>query len=307
MSLEAFLETISDPSAKVLAADLMEVSDLSPAELGRFAKVWFTIPVERQRSIITTMVEVPEDNPEMDFCAIFKMCLKDKDEVVLKKAIEGLWEYEDRSIIPGLVQVLRSSKGPMVRATAASALGKFSLLAQEGNILAKDSNFIRDNLMAVLQDSNEHQEVWRRSLEAVAPFNTPDIRQYICSAYDSDDLKLKSSSIYAMGRTGETSWLPLLIKELQSQQPAIRYETANACGDLGDEDMVPYLLSLLQDDDYQVQLAGINALGKIGGPLAKRALLRCIKEGDVTLEEAARAALENLELIEDPMSFPSKF
>lgn len=307
MSLEAFLETISDPSAKVLAADLMEVSDLSPAELGRFAKVWFTIPVERQRSIITTMVEVPEDNPEMDFCAIFKMCLKDKDEVVLEKAIEGLCEYEDRSIIPGLVQVLRSSKGPMVRATAASALGKFSLLAQEGNILAKDSNLVRDNLMAVLQDSNEHQEVWRRSLEAVAPFNTPDIKQYICWAYGSDDLKLKSSSIYAMGRTGETSWLPLLIKELQSQQPAIRYETAKACGDLGDEDVVPYLLSLLQDDDYQVQLAGINALGKIGGPLAKRALLRCIKEGDVTLEEAARAALENVEFIEDPMSFPSKF
>jgi HEAT repeat protein len=307
MSLEAFLETISDPSAKVLAADLMEVSDLSPAELGRFAKVWFTIPVERQRSIITTMVEVPEDNPEMDFCAIFKMCLKDKDEVVLEKAIEGLWEYEDRSIIPGLVQVLRSSKGPMVRATAASALGKFSLLAQEGTILAKDSNLVRDNLMAVLQDSNEHQEVWRRSLEAVAPFNTPDIKQYICSAYGSDDLKLKSSSIYAMGRTGETSWLPLLIKELQSQQPAIRYETAKACGDLADEDVVPYLFSLLQDDDYQVQLAGINALGKIGGPLAKRALLRCIKEGDVTLEEAARAALENVEFIEDPMSFPSKF
>lgn len=307
MSLETFLEAISDPSASILAADLIEVSDLSPAELGRFAKVWFSIPVERQRSIITTMVEVAEDNPEMDFCAIYKMCLKDKDEVVLEKAIEGLWEYEDRSIIPGLVQVLSSSKGPTVRASAATALGKFSLLAQEGKILAKDSNLVRDNLMAVLQDPEEHLEVRRRSLEAVAPFNTPDIKQYLCWAYGSDDLKLKASAIYAMGRTGETSWLPLLIKELQSQQPVIRYETANACGDLGDEDVVPYLLPLLQDDDYQVQLAGINALGKIGGTLAKRALLRCLKEGDVTLEEAARTALENVEFIEDPMAFPSNF
>jgi HEAT repeat protein len=305
MSLDKFFEVIKDPSANPHATDLIEVSNLSPAELGRFARVWFTIPVERQRSIVTMMVEVAEDNPELDFCAVFKMCLKDRDEVVLEKAIEGLWEYEDRSIIPALVQILRSPRGPIARATAAMALGKFSALAQEGKILAKDGNLIRDSLMAVLADPDEHLEVRRRSLEAVAPFNTPDIVQYLCWAYKSNDLKLKSSSIYAMGRTGETSWLPLLVKELQNQQPTIRYETATACGELGDEDVVPHLLPLLQDDDYQVQLAGISALGKIGGPLAKRALLRCVKEGDAALEEPARSALENIEFLEDPMTFSS--
>ena len=250
------------------------------------------------------MADVAEDNPEMDFCVIFKMCLRDKDEVVLAEAIEGLWEYEDRSVIPALVQVLHSARGPTVRATAASALGKFSALAQEGKILPKDSNLVRENLMAVLENPNEHLEVRRRSLEAVAPSNTPDIKKYVCWAYESEDLKLKSSAIYAMGRTGETSWLPVLVKELDSQQSVIRYETANACGELGDEDVVPYLIPLLHDDDYQVQLAGIAALGKLGGPLAKRALLRCIKDGDASLEEAARASLESIEFLEDPIAFP---
>ena len=46
-------------------------------------------------------------------------------------------------------------------------------------------------------------------------------------------------------------------------------------------------------------------MGKIGGSLAKRALLRCVKEGDATLEEAARTALENVEFLEDPMAFSS--
>lgn len=307
MSLEKFLEVITDPSANLHASGLIEVSGLSPAELGRFTRVWFTVPVERQRSIVTMMVDMAEDNPELDFCVIFKMCLKDKDEVVAEKAIDGLWEYEDRSIIPALVQLLRSPKGPAVRAKAATALGKFSTLAQEEKLLTKDSNLIRDSLMAVLEDANEHLEVRRRGLEAVAPFNTPDIKRYICWAYESSDLKLKSSSIYAMGRTGEASWLPLLVKELQSQKASTRYETANACGELGDEDVVPYLLPLLQDDDYQVQLAGISALGQIGGSLAKRALLHCIKEGDVALEEAARTALENIEFLEDPTAFPSNF
>ncbi len=304
MSLEKFLEVITDPSVNLRTADLVEVCDLSPAELGRFSRVWFTIPVERQRAIVGMMADVAEDNPEMDFCVIFKMCLKDKDEAVLAKAIEGLWEYEDRSVIPALLQVLRSPKGPTARATAAVALGKFAALAQEGKILAKDSSLIRENLMAVLGDPDEHLEVRRRSLEAVAPFNTPDIKKYVCWAYESEDLKLKSSSIYAMGRTGETSWLPVLVKELQSQQSSIRYETANACGELGDEDVVPYLIPVLHDDDYQVQLAGITALGKLGGPLAKRALLRCLKQGDASLEEAARAALENIEFLEDPIAFP---
>jgi len=305
MSLESFLQALTDLSANVPAADFVEVSDTSPAELGNFARVWYTLPVERQRKIITTMVELAEDNAELDFCAIFKMCLKDQDEVVLEKAIEGLWEYEDRSIIPGLIQILSSKKGPMVRAAAATALGKFPSLAQDGKILPKDNFLIRDRLMGVLRDSNEPLEVRRRSLEAVAPFNTPDVTKYVCWAYESGDLKLKSSSIYAMGRTGESRWIPLLIKELQSQQPAIRYETANACGELGDEEVIPHLLQLLQDDDYQVQLAGINALGKIGGPLAKRALLRCIKEGDASLEGEARAALETIEFLEDPMAFRS--
>ena len=42
------------------------------------------------------------------------MCLKDQDEEVRGKAIEGLWEYEDRSIIAGLVQILRSDRSPEV-------------------------------------------------------------------------------------------------------------------------------------------------------------------------------------------------
>lgn len=306
MSMELFLESLAEPSDEVANTDFVEVSDLSPTELGSFARIWFTIPVERQRWIITKMVELAEDNPELDFCAVFKMCLKEKDEVVLEKAIEGLWEYEDRSVITGLVQILQSDKPPEVRAAASVALGKFAYLIQEGKFLPKDADAVRDNLMQALQNPDEDLEVRRRCLEAVAPFNTSDIKKYVTWAYESGDVRLKSSSIYAMGRTGESDWLPLLIKELQNREPTVRYETANACGDLGDEEVVPHLIQLLRDDDYQVQVAGLSALGKIGGPLAKRVLQRCIKDGDAVLEDAARSALENFEFLEDPIAFQSE-
>ena len=306
MSLELFLEALADPDTKVPASDFVEVSDLHPDELGQFARAWFGFPVDRQRWIVSTMVDLAEDNPELDFGAIFKMCLKDGDEQVLEKAMEGLWEHEDRSVISGLIHVLHSDKGSQVRSAAAVALGKFPLLVQEGKLLAKDGDSIHDSLMQVLQDDSQPLEVRRRSLEAIAPFNTADIKRLVEWAYQSSDLKLKSSAIYAMGRTGDMDWLPLLIKEMQSPDPDIRYETAHACGELGEEDAVPHLIPLLEDDDYQVQMAGVSALGKIGSPLAKKVLMNCVKEGDAALEDAARAELQNIELLEDPMSFSSE-
>ena len=306
MSLESFLEALAEDANEVDLGDFFEASGLLPEELVIFARAWFGFTVENQRWIIGTMAELAEDSSELDFSAVFRMCLKDKDEGVLEKAIEGLWEDEDRAIIPGLIQVLHSDKSPQVRAAAAVALGKFPVLVQEGKLLAKDGESILESLMDILKDSGQPLEVVRRSMEAVAPFNTPDIRKFVTRAYKGDDLLLKCSSIYAMGRTGEASLLPVLIKEMQNAEPSIRYESAHACAELGDEDAVPHLVALLDDDDYQVQLAGISALGKIGGPLAKKVLVNYVKDGDAVLEDAARSELENIEFLEDPMAFTSE-
>ncbi len=303
MSFEFFLENALDSSGHISSADFYEVSDLSPEELGLFAKAWFPIPIERRRSIASTMVELAEENPELDFSAIFKMCLKGEDEPLLEIAMEGLWEHEDRSLIPGLIEVLRSDKGSEVRAAAARALGRFPLLAQEGKLLAKDGEAVHDNLMQVLEDEEEPLDVRRRCMEALAPFNTMEIKQHITLAYESLDPDYRASSIFAMGRTGEAAWLPLLLQELQNEEPSIRYETAYACGELGEEDAVPHLILLLEDADSEVQLAGISALGKIGGPLAKKVLLACAKDGDANLEEAARIELEEMDSFEDPLEF----
>ena len=50
------------------------------------------------------------------------------------------------------MEVLRSDKGTEVRSAAASALGRFPLLAQEGKLLERDGELIHYNLMPVLED-----------------------------------------------------------------------------------------------------------------------------------------------------------
>jgi len=307
MSFEFFLENVSDPTGHVSAVDFYEISDLSPEELELFSSAWYPLPIERQRSIASNMVELAEDNPELDFTAIYKLCLKSDDESLLEIAMDGLWEHEDRSVIPGLIEVLRSDKGYSVRSAAASALGRYPMLAQTGKLLARDGELIHDNLMQVLEDEEEPIDVRRRCMEAIAPFNTMEINQLITLAYESLDPDFRSSSIFAMGRTGERGWLPILLQELENEEPTIRYETAHACGELGEEDAVPHLILLLKDDDSEVQLAGVSALGKIGGPLAKKVLTSLVKDGDANLEEAAQIELQDLEFDEDPQGFLGDF
>ena len=303
MSFEFFLENVSDPTSRISAVDFYEISDLSPEEMELFDSAWEPLPIERQRTIISSMVELAEDNPELDFTAIYKMCLKSDDESLLEIVIDGLWEQEDRSVIAALIEVLRSEKGYLVRSAAASALGRFSMLAQENKLLPRDGENIHDNLMQVLEDDEEPSDVRRRCMEAVAPFNTMEINQQITVAYESLDPDFRASSIFAMGRTGEIGWLPLLIQELQNEEPTIRYETAHACGELGEEDAVPHLVLLLKDDDSEVQLAGVGALGKIGGQLAKQVLTSLVKDGDENLVEAARLELDDLAFDDDPEGY----
>ena len=303
MPLDRCLQQIAEQDAPISPPVLRDLSDLSPSELGMFARAWFKVIPERKQKAVELLVEMAENNAELDFSAVFKLCLKDSDEMVRQKAISGLWEFEDRSLIQSLVELLQSDYSGQVRASAAIALSKFAALAQDDKILSKDGQLVENSLMTSLRDEQEWLEVRRRALESVAPFNTPDIGEYVRWAYDSDDPNLKSSSLYAMGQTGDPQWLPLLYNELQNASPSIRYEAATACGAMNDEEAAPYLILLLNDDDLQVQLAAIRALGEIGGSLAKRALRRSLKEGDPVLEDAAREALENIQGMDDPLGF----
>ncbi len=301
MSFRQFIEIIADPSAPVSGAPFHEASDPSPGELAEFARICEAMHEERRREVVAAMVEQAEENLELDFTSIFRQCLQDDDDRLVQLAVEGLWEQEDRWLVAELVGLLRSERGPQVRATAALALGKFPALAQEGKLQPQDGELVYRVLMDFLEDEIEDLEVRRRCLEAVAPFNTEEVKDYIRWAYEDEDQDLRSSSIYAMGRTGEAEWLPTLLRELESSDPAVRYETAYACGELGDEDAVPKLVELLQDDDPEVRLACIAALGKTGGALARRALIDCMRDGDSAMSDAAHTELENLEFLDDPM------
>ena len=303
MSLDRCLEEISSNGAQINHGVLIELSDMTPPELGKFAKTWVKVAAERRQDIVDLLGEMAESTAELDFSAVFRLCLKDSDVAIRQKAITSLWESEDRSLILALVELLKSDDSHEVRASAATALGKFAALAQDNKTLSRDRELVSDSLLKALANEEEHPEVRRRALESVATFNIPTTDGYIRWAYESSDRKMKSSSLFAMGKTGDPRWLPLLFKELQSPSPVLRYEAANALGEMDEEEASSHLVPVLEEDDLEVQLAAIGALGKIGGSLAKKALKSYLKRGDPGLEDMVREALENLRAFEEPLGY----
>ena len=138
----------------------------------------------------------------------------------------------------------------------------------------------------------------RRAIEGLGYFGGEDVTATIAQAYATGRQPLKESALVAMGHSLDSRWLPIFEAELQSTEPALRYEAARASGELGSEasSLLPRLLELAEASDSQVAQAAIWALGQIGGPGAQRTLQRLVESDDAAVQQAAEEALAELQL-----------
>ncbi len=303
LPIEETITDLGNSSQPLRNSRLVELSNLNSEELEFFGRVWSGIEPKRRRQIIYRLVELAEDNFELNFDSIFRSCLKDQDAKVRSEAIEGLWECEDASLVNPFINLLGQDSSENVRAAAATALGKFAMLAELNKLRSCHSAKVCQALLGVIGDRKRSVEVRRRALEAVAPLSLPKVEGTIIGAYQSHNPKLRISAIYAMGKNGDHSWLPLLLKELASTDAEIRYEAAEACGELGEEDAIPHLIELISDPDVEVQVVALQALGKIGGNEAKEGLQQCLNTPSEVIRQAAEQALYELEAEESPFTF----
>jgi HEAT repeat protein len=303
LPFEEIIASLGNPDKSLANSSLAQLSSLSSEELKPLNEAWKTIEPKRRRQIMRRLVELTEDNFELNFDSIFKSRLKDSDEEVRSAAIEGLWESEETSLIDLLIKLLEEDSSEKVQAVAATALGKFALLAELKKLRSSHKSKISQTLLTIINDESKPLEVKRRALEAAAPLSLPQMKQAIMEAYHSNNSKLKISALFAMGRSCNRSWLPILLKELTSIDAEMRYEAAGACGELGEKEAVPYLTELVSDHDVEVQLAAIKALGKIGASEAKGCLEKCLDDPNESIRQAAEQALYELEGGEEPLSF----
>lgn len=248
------------------------------------------------------LVEMAEANPKLDFDAVLRSRLHDPDETVRNQAIEGLWESEDPSLISTFIKMMQADSSPQIQAAAAQNLGRFVLMAEFNELRPEYKARLGEALLAIFDDENRNIEVRRRALESLATLSLPQTGPAIIRAYNSGEPKLKTSAIYAMGKTCDAGWLESLLKETDSADAETRYEACQALGEIGETEPVPYLARHIKDPDTEVRLAAIAALGKIGGEEAKLFLKSCLNLESDAAKDAAKAALDELESDEDPFS-----
>ena len=303
MTASQIVVELRDSTSPVRHTSLMQLSGLSSTDVGDMMSSWNEIEADRRRELLDRMAEMADDNIELDYSALFRACLNDEDAGVRARAARSLWDSDDRTNIRPLVSLLTGDDSPAVRAAAATALGKFVEMAEEGKLLRRAGQRIADALVGVIEDPLETAETRCRAIEAVSAMTSTKVREIIEQAYRHEDIRLKQTAIYAMGRSSDSSWLPIVLRETSHTEAAVRFEAVTASGLLGDEDTVPHLVAFLDDADSQVQLAAVNSLGLIGGDLAQKALLEAMKRGDEAIQEAAEQALEAMQFDDDPLGF----
>jgi HEAT repeat protein len=240
--------------------------------------------------LIAGLVDLAEDNVEFDFSAVLRACLSDPDEEIRVRAVDGLWEDEESSTALRLLDLLARDPSPRVRAAAAAGLARFVYRVEMGQLSETTGRKIRAGLLATVDNAAEPIEVRRRAVEAISYLSEPEVREVLRRAYADPDEKMRASAVFGMGRNCDAAWLEVIVQEMKSPIPELRYEAAKAAGELEDERAVRPLVLLLADDDREVRLATIAALGQIGGETAVKALHYVAKEAQAKEAQAAAAS-----------------
>lgn len=302
MEFESYLEELKDASSQLSAASLQHLDGISREEASALRRTWHDVDVDRRRQVVRQLAVLAEDNVELDFGAALFVALEDEDAEVRREAIKGLWEYEGRDLIGPLLRLLEKDEEQEVRAEAALALGRYVLRWELGSLGERHARRVEAGLRQSLEDDLEEDEVRARALESIGAAPREWVRDAIGAAYEGESERLRVSALHAMGRSCEARWLPVLVEELSSPEPEMRYEAALALGSLADRGTAMELAPLLYDEDREVREAAIAALGQIGGSEAKQLLRSVARDATPGIQEAASAALTEASFADDPLS-----
>ncbi len=266
------INLLRDPEASFTADAIYSLSDLTGEHLEAFRALWPELSADRRRDLIQRLVETAETNFELDFSTIIEPALHDTDYEVRMAAIEGVLEDAALSTVHRLMHLAKTDAFDEVRAAAVKALGQFVLRGELGKLPEPFNTELQDMILALHNDTDEPLDVRRRALEAIGNCGREGVSELILKAYRADELLMRVSALFAMGRSCDDVWLPHIVAELSSDYPEMRYEAARAAGELELRPALARLTEIAFEDDREIQEMAIWSLGEIGGKEANRVL-----------------------------------
>jgi len=300
---DALLAILEDESQPLPLSRMPELSDLDVGRMTGLRRAWGNLSPGRRIRLLEILGKLANDHFELIFERINRFALSDAEADVRRLAIENLWECEDPDLAPPLLTALAQDPDPEVRAAAATALGRFVLMGESEDLPAGLMRQMEDGLLRAASDDSA-QDVGCCSMESLGFSSREEVPPLIQQAYDSGIQALKRSALLAMGRSADRPWASLVMAEMVSPVPVLRYAAARAAGELELQEAVPALVDLLEDVDEGVRRAAIWSLGQLGGAEAGEALDELLGQTEDEEEmELIEDALENLAFVNGSRDF----
>lgn len=294
VSFDDVIAALRDEAKPFPGRYLYRLSALEGEDLGFFRRVWFDLSTQRRLGLLQDLETLAESNTVMHFDAVNEVALEDEDPQVRETAIRALWSSEQEKLLPRFFDLMENDASADVRAQAAAALGRFVYLGEVGKVSGDSAEQVETRLLKAL-DNDDDPLVQRRALESLGYSSRPEVADLIEKAYSEDDNDWIASALYAMGRSADDRWAPLIVERLRDPNIEVTREAARAAGELELSDALQTLAELLQDEDSELRLAAAWSLSQIGGEGVEDALEELLErttdEDEIDLIEDA---IENL-------------
>lgn len=275
------------------ARNVAELSSPTADEAEAFGATWFSLDDGVRQRFAEALSRCTDDDPSLDFLALFTAMLDDELPAVRVLAIGSLADCCDELVANRLLDVLRNDSAAEARAEAAATIGFFIGSVESEDISDTLRRAIGDALLETINTPEEEVTVRQRALEAFAFSEDPYVDEVLEEAYDSDEDEMRASALFAMGRRGEEGWLPTIHRELRNEVETIRLAAICACSEIGSASSIPFLLQVIGEDPEQdVRVAAVLALADFETPEAGRILEDLLESDDVALVSAADEAID---------------
>lgn len=302
---EQVLNELADENQPFSPKNLRAFSDLDNSSLEKLKQAWSGIPVRRKISLLADLEDLMEADTLISCDTVAKFAIQDEDPQVRSQAIQLLWDCEDVSLIPTFMEMLENDPAEIVRAAAASALGKFILLGELEEISREKSSPVVAKLLEVVQRKPEGM-IQRKSLESLGYSSEDIVPHLILQAMQRDDAQWTASAIFAMGRSLDERWEDIVLEHISHQDLSVQIEAIRAAGELEIRAANELLFELLDDEEADNELLYhiYWALSKIGGKGVRERLEQELQNAeDEDLMDVLDMALENLDFTEDSEDF----
>lgn len=281
-------DTIFDPRY------LHRLSDLEDEDLAALLEVWPKVSLERRQALLEDLNELGAADDMLSFENLGRHVIQDQDPQVRFFAVQLLWGFEGRDLIPVYLELLKSDPDPEVRAASASGLGLFVYQGEMNRLPVEKLKEIEDLLLEAVHRDHSPQ-VKYRALESLGYSSSDEIAPLIETAFTTGDHDSMASALIAMGRSMDPRWEKAILQMLNSKIPVLRAEAARAAGEIEIKDSIPELVELTTDSEEIVRSAAIWSLSEIGGDQARHTLEMLFRETDYDQEaDFLETALDNL-------------